>query len=102
MNNQRLDPITVSSGQVPYPEDVFERLNALPQRVLVVDGEKLAADPKMRRSINFLLLGALAAHTPDIPDKIWEKTITEAFKKKKAALDINLKVFREGKASAKK
>jgi indolepyruvate ferredoxin oxidoreductase beta subunit len=100
VNNQRLDPITVSSGQVPYPEDVIERLNALPQKVLVVDGERLAADPAMRRSINFLLLGALAAYTPDIPNATWEKTITEAFKKKKAALEANLKVFREGKASA--
>jgi indolepyruvate ferredoxin oxidoreductase beta subunit len=100
VNNQRIDPVTVSSGQVPYPEDVFDRLKALPQKVVVVDGEKLAADSAMRRSINFLLLGSLAAHTPDIPDNIWERTISETFRKKEAVLEVNLKVFREGKASA--
>ena len=100
VNNQRIDPITVSSGQAPYPDDVFERLKALPQKVLVVDGEKLAADPATRRSINFLLLGALAAHTPDIPDEVWEKIITEAFGRKPAALKANLKAFEDGKASA--
>jgi indolepyruvate ferredoxin oxidoreductase beta subunit len=102
VNNQRLDPITVSSGQVAYPEDVLERLNALPQKVHVVDGEKLAADPKLRRSVNFLLLGALAAHTPDISGEIWEKMIAEAFSKKPAALEAILEVFREGMAAAQK
>ncbi|MBI5117283.1 indolepyruvate oxidoreductase subunit beta [Candidatus Poribacteria bacterium] len=100
VNNQKLDPITVSSGQVAYPEDVFERLGALPQKVHVVDGEKLAADPKLRRSVNFLLLGALAAHTPDISGEIWEKMIAEAFSRKPATLEAILKVFREGMAAA--
>jgi indolepyruvate ferredoxin oxidoreductase beta subunit len=97
VNNQRLDPVTVSSGRFSYPEDVFERLQALPQAVWVVDGEQLSADPAMRRSVNFLLLGALATHTTDISAEIWEKTITEAFNEKPAALETILKVFRQSR-----
>jgi len=100
VNNQRMDPVTVSSGQFPYPADVLERLEALPQDVKIVDGEKLAEDPALRRSVNFLVLGTLAAHTPDIKDDVWEKTISEAFSKKPSALETILKVFRQGKDAA--
>ncbi|GAB4345389.1 MAG: indolepyruvate oxidoreductase subunit beta [Candidatus Abyssubacteria bacterium] len=96
VNNQRLDPVTVSSGQFTYPDDVFERLEALPQELHVVDGERLASDPATRRSVNFLLIGALAARTSDIPRKIWEHTITEAFSRKPKALEANLKAFQQG------
>ncbi|UCD55999.1 MAG: indolepyruvate oxidoreductase subunit beta [Candidatus Hydrogenedentota bacterium] len=100
VNNQRLDPITVSSGQVPYPKDVFKRLEALTQKVQVLDGEKLAADPETRRSVNFLLLGALAAHTTDIGGGIWEEMIIRAFREKPGALTVILEAFRQGKAAA--
>jgi len=99
VNNQRLDPVTVSSGQATYPEDIIERLRALPQRVQIMDGEKVVADPARRRSVNFLLLGALAANAPDIGSEIWEKTISEAFAKKPDALKTILEVFNEGKAA---
>jgi len=98
VNNQRLDPVTVSSGLASYPEDVFERLEALPQKVQVVDGEKLASDPAMRRSVNFLLLGALASHTADIGGEVWEKAITDAFRQKSDVLENILRVFRRGRA----
>lgn len=100
VNNQRIDPVTVSSGQFGYPDDVLERLESLPQKVKVIDGEKIAADPALRRSVNFLLLGALAPHITDISGDVWENTITELFSKKPAALDTILKVFRQGMASA--
>ncbi len=96
VNNQRLDPVTVSSGLAKYPEDIFERLNALPQRVQVVDGEALASEPSLRRSVNFLLLGTLAAHVADIREAVWEQIISETFARKPTVLDVNLKVFRQG------
>ena len=102
VNNQRLDPVTVSSGQAAYPDDVLERLKALPQKVQIMDGEKLAADPAKRRSVNFLLLGALAAHTTDIRDKTWEESVTAAFARKPDALKVILEVFRQGRAEARK
>lgn len=98
VNNQRLDPVTVSSGLAAYPDDVFERLDGLSPRTQIVDGESLAEDPQRRRSINFLLLGALAAHITDIREDVWEKTITDAFGNKPQALATILDTFREGKA----
>ena len=100
VNNQRLDPVPVSSGQVAYPEDVLDRLEALNQRAIIMDGQKLAEDPEKRRSVNFLLLGALAVHTSDIREEIWEETISEAFRKKPDALGVILDVFNQGKAAA--
>ena len=99
VNNLRLDPVTVSSGMADYPEDILERLQALPQHIKIMDGEKVATDPTKRRSVNFLLLGALSAHTTDIEAEIWEKTIFETFSKKPDALKIILEVFNEGKAA---
>lgn len=101
VNKQRLDPITVSSGQAVYPEDVFENLEALPQKVQLVDGETLASDDAMRRSVNFVLLGALAAHTTDIRAEVWEETMRNAFQKKPAVLETVLKAFKEGWSLAK-
>jgi indolepyruvate ferredoxin oxidoreductase beta subunit len=100
VNNQRLDPVTVSSGLAAYPEDILERLGALRQRVLIMDGEKLIADPALRRSVNFLLLGALATQTADINADVWEKTISGAFGKKPDVLKTVLGVFNEGRAAA--
>ena len=100
VNNQRLDPVTVSSGQAHYPEDVIERLEALRQKALIIDGERLAADPAKKRSVNFLLLGALAAHTSEIRAEAWEKTISDTFQKKPDALKVILEVFNEGKTMA--
>jgi len=82
--------------------DVLERLKALPQKVQIMDGEKLAADPAKRRSVNFLLLGALAAHTSDIRDETWEESVIAAFAKKPDALKVILEVFRQGRAEARK
>ena len=99
-NNQRLDPVTVSSGLATYPDDVSERLDKLPQNIQIVDGEALAEDPARRRSVNFLLLGALAAHVADIRADVWESTIKSAFGKKAAALKLILETFKEGKAGS--
>lgn len=101
VNNQRLDPVPVSSGMVPYPEDVLDRLHALPQSIHVVDGETLAPNPKRRRSVNFLLLGALAGHITDIDSVIWEESIHRVFGRKPAVLEVVLEVFELGRASAK-
>ena len=100
VNNQRMDPVTVSSGQFPYPEDALERLEALPQKVEIVDGETIAADPALRRSVNFLLLGRLASRIENIRSEVWEETISDAFRAKPAALETILKVFRQGRNGA--
>ena len=94
VNNQRLNPVTVSSGRFAYPDDVFERLDALPQRIRIVDGEGL--DPAKRRSVNFLLLGALATQIADVPTEFWEKMIGEAFDKKPDTREMALGIFRQG------
>jgi indolepyruvate ferredoxin oxidoreductase beta subunit len=100
VNNQRLDPVTVSSGLASYPDDVLDRLEALPQKVHIMDGETLASDPAKRRSVNFLLLGALAARATDISEERWEQSITRVFEKKADALKVILEVFNQGKAEA--
>jgi indolepyruvate ferredoxin oxidoreductase beta subunit len=100
VNNQRLDPVTVSSGLAAYPDDIFERLDKLPPKAQIVDGESLAEDPQRRRSVNFLLLGALAGHVSDIRNEIWEKTITDAFGKRPEALAIILDTFKEGRTAS--
>jgi indolepyruvate ferredoxin oxidoreductase beta subunit len=99
-NNQRLDPVTVSSGMAVYPDDVFERLGQLPQNIQIIDGEAFAKDPARRRSVNFLLLGALSAHTADIREEIWEKSITDAFGEKPETLKTILETFKEGKTAS--
>jgi indolepyruvate ferredoxin oxidoreductase beta subunit len=63
VNLATIEPITVTSGGQPYPEDATmrQKIAEVTQRVIYVDGEATAQGLGNVRAANVVLLGALSA-----------------------------------------
>lgn len=93
INHQIITPVTVSSGQQPWVEDLDARVEkAFPNRK-VLDALQMARELGNIRVINMILTGALS-HYLDIDQKIWEQAVAELVPAKHR--DVNLKAFAKG------
>ena len=97
VNNQKILPPSVFTGQQEYPQDVLERIKTKAPSAIVVDGESVAAKIGNLRVLNVIFLGVLSKFL-DIPAETYEKTLKESLKPK--LVDINLKAFNEGRSMA--
>lgn len=63
VNLAEIEPITVTSGGQPYPEDAFmrQKFSEVTQGVIYVDGEAIAQGLGNVKAANVVLLGALSA-----------------------------------------
>lgn len=96
INRQIITPVTVSSGQQPWVEDVEERIvRAFPNRKLI-DALSLAQELGNIRTTNMILTGALS-HCLDIDISIWEQAVAELVPPKHK--DVNLRAFAQGIAA---
>ncbi len=96
VNDMQVIPVTVSSGKAVYPADehlprVFGALNA---ELVVVPGERLAAEAGTVKAANVVLLGAISKLLP-IPEDTWWQCLASRVPKK--FLDINHKAFAAGR-----
>ena len=96
VNDCRLDPIRVSSGEMEYPEkgDILERLKKGARTVHVIPGLETALDLGNARTLNIVLMGALSGLL-EAPETVWEEIIKRRVPKKLA--DLNLNAFRRGR-----
>jgi indolepyruvate ferredoxin oxidoreductase, beta subunit len=97
VNDCRLDPILVSSGEAEYPEkeEILSRLGKAAAKVHVVAGLQTALDLGNARTLNVVVMGALSALLPAGPE-VWEESIRSRVPKKFTAL--NVEAFRRGRA----
>lgn len=91
-----IDPLSVSSGDLTYPEiaGIEAALRARADRVTFVEGLKIAerlGDPRMA---NTVLLGALSNHL-DVPVETWLQVIGQRLKPQYVA--ANHDAFQEGR-----
>jgi indolepyruvate ferredoxin oxidoreductase, beta subunit len=98
VNDMQVVPVTVSSGKAVYPGDehlqrVFGTLGA---ELVVVPGERLAAEAGTVKAANVVLLGAISKLLP-VPEETWWQCLSERVPKK--FLDINHKAFAAGRAA---
>ncbi len=93
VNDYRFDPLSVSSGEAEYPEDVIERIKKIANKTYVVNGKDIAVSLGNIRIMNIVMLGALAKILP-FDKEIWLKVIERRVPKK--FLDINIKGFISG------
>lgn len=93
VSTQRIDPMPVLTNSVPYPEQIKERLTELPISVYSVDALEYAQKAGNIKTVNVVLLGALAGIT-DIEKEIWFEAIRENVPTH--LIDINLKAFELG------
>jgi indolepyruvate ferredoxin oxidoreductase, beta subunit len=96
LNEQRLNPPSVSLGNEAYPANVSALLGERAGKFIRVSGKALASQAGDARTLNIVLLGALATFLA-IPEKIWIENITRRFPPK--AQKANLEAFRLGQGA---
>jgi indolepyruvate ferredoxin oxidoreductase beta subunit len=97
VNDCRLDPISVSSGEAEYPdrERILALLRKSAKSVVVIPGLQTALDLKEARVLNIVMMGALSGLLKN-EGKIWEEVVRKRVPKK--FLDLNLEAYRRGRA----
>lgn len=92
INDQRIDPMTVVTGQATYPENIIENLEK-EYKVIAVDSMAEALKLGNSRVFNTIILGVAARHMAY--DKAqWEEVIRSTVPPK--TVDLNLKAFETG------
>jgi indolepyruvate ferredoxin oxidoreductase beta subunit len=96
VNDCRLDPISVSSGEAEYPprENILSRLKKAAKNVVVIPGLQTALDLKEARVLNIVMMGALAGLLKG-DGKAWEEGVQRRVPKK--FLDLNLEAYHRGR-----
>lgn len=95
INNQIITPVTVSSGQQPWVDDLMERIDrGFPNRK-VIDALDMARELGNIRTVNMIMTGALSC-LMDIDQAIWEQAVAELVPAKHK--EINLKAFALGRS----
>jgi indolepyruvate ferredoxin oxidoreductase beta subunit len=95
VNNQKILPPAVFTGQQEYPPDVLEQIRQKAPNTIIVDGPSVAKNIGNPRVLNVIFLGVLSKFL-DIPLEIYEQTLRETLKPK--LVDINIRAFNEGRS----
>lgn len=94
VNKQEIPPAPVSAGLMDYPEDIWDRIKAISDTAVMVDGDKLAKEAGTIRAVNIVLLGALSKYLP-FSDELWLEAIKQRVPEK--FIEMNVKAFRLGR-----
>jgi len=93
VNNLKIDPAPVQTGELEYPFDIPEWLSANIKNSQVIDTEGTLKEAGSKKSLNIVMLGALSKHL-EFSNEQWKKAITAHVKPN--ILDMNLKAFELG------
>lgn len=93
VNDQKIDPMPVILGSVPYPEAIIPELKAEFPRVTVVPALQMAKDCGSMKAVNVVMIGVLARKT-DFGKDIWLEAIRKNVKPQ--FLDLNVCAFEAG------
>jgi indolepyruvate ferredoxin oxidoreductase beta subunit len=96
-NTQKISPMPVISGQAQYPQDLLDKLKVSEIELKTVDALSLAISAGSPKATNVVLIGLLAS-SMDFGKEAWLDALTSIVPKK--LLDVNLKAFELGFASA--
>jgi indolepyruvate ferredoxin oxidoreductase beta subunit len=96
VNDQAIEPISVTSGGAAYPDDAHLRqvVAGVTDDVSWVPGVQIAEELGDSRAANLVLLGALSARL-DVPAELWLAVIAERVPAKSLAL--NCQAFERGR-----
>jgi indolepyruvate ferredoxin oxidoreductase beta subunit len=105
VNLAAIEPVTVTSGGQPYPDDatLHQKFAEVSDKVIYVDGEAIAEGLGNIRVANVVLLGALSAAMQhqgltgaELPADTWLKIVLDRVPAKYA--DLNRQAFLAGRA----
>ncbi|MEN6520122.1 MAG: indolepyruvate oxidoreductase subunit beta [Armatimonadota bacterium] len=94
INRQAIIPVTVSSGQQPWIDDIEDRIERAYNNYKVIDALKIAREIGNIRTVNIIMVGALSK-LMDIEQSVWEQALVELVPAKHK--DVNLKAFAAGR-----
>jgi indolepyruvate ferredoxin oxidoreductase beta subunit len=92
VNDERIDPITVVTGEFRYPENIIENLSKK-YKVLSLNAMEEAKKLGNTKVFNIIVLGLAARHM-DFKKEDWLKVIEETVPEK--TIEINKKAFEAG------
>ncbi len=97
VNDCRMDPISVSSGEAEYPsrEKILEQLKQWTRNIVIVPGLQTALDLGEARVLNIVMMGALSGLLRS-EKQVWEEVVQNRVPKK--FLKLNLEAYRRGRA----
>ncbi len=96
VNDQEIRPVTVSSGQASWPEDLDGKLRSTFPKLELLPALKMARELGNVRTMNVVMIGALSNYT-EIAEDIWQESIKSLVKPQ--YVDLNLKAFQAGRAA---
>jgi indolepyruvate ferredoxin oxidoreductase beta subunit len=94
INRQIIVPVTVSSGQQPWVEDIYERIDRAFPKNKIIDAMDIAGALGNIKATNMVLTGALSNFL-DFDEAVWEQAVSELVPPKHK--DLNVKAFAEGR-----
>ena len=93
VNSLKIDPAPVQTGELEYPSDIPQWLHANIKNSQVIDTENALKEAGSKKSLNIVMLGALAKHL-EFSGEQWKEAIAAHVKPN--LLDMNLKAFELG------
>ncbi len=93
VNTQEILPPAVATGKASYPENIIELLEENQLKVVVVDGLGLAQEVGEIKTVNVVMVGAMAPFLPielSVYEEVIRRRVPERFR------DVNLKAFAAG------
>lgn len=96
VNNLKLAPIPVATGREEYPEDISGKIRSFYPDAQIVDGLELAEKAGDIRTVNVVLLGALANRL-EFTEEIWQQALENMVPQR--FLELNRKAFALGQES---
>ena len=97
VNDQEIRPVTVSSGQAQWPEDIDGKLKSTFPKLELIPALDIARTLGSVRIVNVVMIGALSNHL-GIPEDTWRDAITALVNPR--FLELNLKAFDAGRAAS--
>lgn len=95
LNMEEIYPPSVNLGEAEYPRDVVAITKRYFRNVLSIDANALALQAGNIRTANTVMVGVVSRFMVDVPRKIWDDILTEAFPKKLVA--VNRTAFELGR-----
>lgn len=94
VNDERIDPLPVMSGEARYPEELEKKIEALVSRSVVVDAGDIAKRCGNAKAANMVMVGIMSK-TMDINEEEWREAV--AAQVRPQVLEVNLKAFEAGR-----
>lgn len=98
VNDYAIEPLTVNTGSIPYPEDAYlhDQLAQATEKVHWIRGIEIAGELGNTRAANVVMLGALSGML-DLEPQCWDEVLQNRIPPK--YLELNRKAFQAGRAA---